>query len=125
MQPLQKLAQAVSGQLGMLHHDEGSGEREVLALEEQKTAEERGRERSDGQDDHHHGELEKTIAFSDLPEPHQPYARCGERYRIRHQRNDRTHADTAWTAEGVDTGGISPPSSPRCPLYKEQNDSAR
>ena len=34
VQPPRKLAQVASGQLGRLHSYEGSGEREVLALEE-------------------------------------------------------------------------------------------
>ena len=68
--PPRKLAQVASGQLGRLHPYEGSGEREVLALEEKTATEEQSRERSDSQGGHHHREMEKTTASSDQPEPH-------------------------------------------------------
>ena len=75
VQPPRKLAQVASGKLGRLHPYEGSGEREVLALEEQKAAEARSRERSDSQGGHHHRELEMKVASSDQSELHQLYAR--------------------------------------------------
>ena len=57
VQPPQKLAQPAFRQLGDAHPYAGKGELEVRVLGEQKAAEERGRERSDDQTGHHHGEL--------------------------------------------------------------------
>ena len=114
MQPLTTLAQAASEQLGTLHPYEGNRELEVLVLGEQNSAEARGRERSDDLSGHHHEEMKAKTTASDQLEPHRPYARYGEQCRIRRQRIARMHSDTPKRAEGVDTGGTSPLSSPRC-----------